>query len=125
MGKSVHNNVLDDGLNHIKNNVDLMVMCSAEPTNYTEAFTTYKLASVAMTGTDFTLADGDTSGRKITVAAKSAVAVTANGTGTHVALVDTGTNELTHVTSLAASKAVTTSDTVDFPAYDEEIADPT
>ena len=123
MAKSVHNDVLDAALNYIKNNCDSMIACSAEPTTYTEAVTTYALADVAMTGTDFTVADGDVSGRKVTVGAKSTVTVDSSGTFTHVALVDTGNTKLLLV-STGTSQALTAGNTVNFPAWDDEIADP-
>ena len=40
-----------------------------------------------MASGDFTKANGDTSGRKLTVAAKSGVLIDASGTATHTALV--------------------------------------
>lgn len=123
MGKSVSNTVLDAALNYIKNNADLMTACSAEPTNLTEAVTTYALADVAMTGTDFTVGEGDTNGRKVAVGAKADVLVDASDTATHVALVDSGT-ELLYVTT-CTSQALTSGNTVDFPTWDIEIADPT
>lgn len=121
MAKSVHDDVLDGALNTIKNNANLMVACSAEPTTRTEAVTTYALADVAMASGDFTVANGDTSGRKVTVAAKSAVAIDTTGTATHVALVDA--TRLLYVTT-CTSQALTSGGTVDFPAWDVEIADP-
>ena len=122
MAKSVHDTVLD-GAFDILDQANLMIACSAEPTTRTEAVTTYALADVAMTiNTDYTKANGDTSGRKVTVAAKSTVTVDASGTATHIALVD-GTN-LLYVTT-CTSQALTSGNTVNFPAWDIEIADPT
>ena len=122
MAKSVHNNVLDAAFNEL-DAADLMTVCNAEPTTRTEAVTTFKLADVAMTpDTDFTNADGDTSGRKVTVAAKSSVPVDTTGTATHVALCD-GTR-LLYVTT-CTSQALTSGNTVNIPAWDIEIADPT
>lgn len=122
MAKIVHDDVLDGALNIIKNNANLMILCSQQPTTRTEAVTTYALADVAMASGDFTAANGDTNGRKLTVAAKTGVTVDGSGTGTHVALVD-GTR-LLYVTT-CTSQAVTASNTVNFPAWDIEIADPT
>src|SRR3990167_5328801 len=69
MAKTVHANVLD-GAFDVLDQADLMTVCSAQPTTYTEAITTFKLADIAMTpDTDFTKANGDTSGRKVTVGA--------------------------------------------------------
>lgn len=125
MGKSVHNDVLDGALDIIKNNCTLQTVCSAEPTTYTEAQTTYALADVTMTGTDFTHADGDTSGRKTTVSAKSSVLIDTTGTATHVALCDVTNTKLLYVTT-CTSQALTAngSNTVNIPAWDIEIADP-
>ena len=122
MAKSVHNDVLD-GAFDVLDQADLMTVCSAEPTTRTEAITTFKLADVAMTpNTDYTKADGTTSGRKVTVAAKSAVVVDSSGTATHVALVDA--TRLLYVTT-CTSQALTAANTVNFPAWAVEIADPT
>lgn len=122
MGKSAHNDVLDAPADVI-DQADLMTVCSAEPTTRTEAITTFKLADVAMTpNTDYTKADGDVSGRKVSVAAKSAVTVDTTGTATHVALVD-GTR-LLYVTT-CTSQALTAANTVNFPLWKIEFADPT
>lgn len=121
MAKSVHNDVLDAALNIIKNNANLMTACSAEPTTRTEAVTTYALADAVMSGTDFTVGEGDTNGRKVTVAAQAGEAVDTTGTANHVALVD-GTR-LLYVTT-ATAQALTSGNTVDFSAWDIEIADP-
>lgn len=121
MAKSVHNDVLD-GAWDVLDQADLMTVCSTQPTTRTEAVTTYKLADVAVTpNTDFTKADGDTSGRKVTVAAKSGVSVDTSGTAQHVALCD-GTR-LLYVTT-CTSQALTSGNTVNIPAFDIEIADP-
>lgn len=122
MAKTVHDDVLD--ASHDETALaNIMTVCSQEPTTRTEAVTTYKLADVTMTpGTDFTKAPGDVSGRKVTVAAKSGVTVDTSGTATHVALCD-GTR-LLRVTT-CTSQALTAGNTVDFPAWDIEITDPT
>jgi hypothetical protein len=122
LAKSVHNSVLD-GAFQVLDAADLMTACNAEPTTRTEAITTFKLADVAMTPvTDFTISDGDTNGRKVRMAAKSSVPVDTSGTATHIALVD-ATN-LLYVTT-CTSQALTSGNTVNFPAWDVEIADPT
>jgi len=121
MGKSVNDEVLDAAFD-VVDQADLMTVCNAEPTTRTEAITTFKLADVAMTpNTDFTKADGDVSGRKVTVAAKSAVPVDTSGTATHVALVDA--TRLLYVTT-CTSQALTSGNTCNVPAWEIEIADP-
>lgn len=122
MAKSVHNDILD-GAFLVLNDADIMTACNAEPTTRTEATATFKLADVALTpGTDFTISDGDTNGRKVRVAAKSAVPIDTTGTATHIAICDA--TRLLFVTT-CTSQLLTAGGTVDFPAWDDEIADPT
>lgn len=123
MAKSVHNDVLDGALNVIKNGCTKITACNAEPTTYTEGNATFALADVTVDSTDFTNADGDTSGRKLTVAAQSAVPVDTSGTATHIALLDVSGTRLLYVTT-CTSQALTSGNTVNFPAWDIEIADP-
>jgi hypothetical protein len=123
MAKWCNDSALDAALDWI-DQADKMVVCSAQPATYAEATSTYALADVAMTpNTDFAKANGDSSGRKITVAAKSDVPVDASGTATHIALVITGTSTLAYVTT-CTSQAVVSGTTVNVPAWDIEIGDP-
>jgi len=122
MAKSVHNDVLDGAFLAL-DAADIMTACNAEPTTRAEAVTTFKLADVAMTPvTDFTISDGDTNGRKVRVAAKSAVPIDTTGTATHIALCDA--TRLLYVTT-CTSQLLTSGGTVDFPVWDVEIAEPT
>lgn len=123
MAKAVATAVLDAALNDIKNNSDRMVVCSAQPTTYAEV-TTYKLAEVAMAAADFTLAAGDTSGRKVTTAAKTGVSITTSGTASHIALASSVRSQLDLVTT-CTSQAISTGGTVDIPAWKWEINNPT
>ena len=125
MAKAVADRVLDGALNIIKNNDTRMIACTAQPTTFTEANATFALADVTMASGDFTVANGDTSGRKVTVAAKSGVLIDTTGTATHVALVDV-TNSLLDYVTTCTSQSLTAngSNTVNFPAWDIEIADP-
>lgn len=125
MAKKVDNSVLDAALNEIKNNCNLMTVCSAEPANYAAANVGGGdfLGDVSMANGDFTIADGDTSGRKVTVGSKSGVNVDNTGSATHVALLDTGTSTLLYVTTCTA-QSLTSGNTVTFPTWDIEIADP-
>lgn len=122
MAKATPDAVLDKILDEIATATS-MVACSAQPTTYTEAVTTYALADVVMAGGDYTKANGDTSGRKVTVAAKSAVDVDTSGSATHVALVRTADTTLIYVTT-CSSVALDAAGTVNFGAWDIEIADP-
>lgn len=126
MAKSLANAVLDGALSVIKNNATRMVVCSAEPTTYTEANATYALADVTMADTDFTIADGDVNGRKVTVAAKSGVEIDASGDATHVALLDVvGTELLVVTTCNTLTLTAGGGNTVNFPEWTATITDPT
>lgn len=125
MGKSVSNTVLDEALNYLKNNATLLCVCSSEPTTYTEATSTYELADVTIDSSDFTgPADGDTSGRKITVNAQTAVTIDNSGTAQHVALVDVTNTELLYVTT-TTSTTLSAGGEINVGSFDIEIADPT
>ena len=93
-----------------------IVVCSAQPTTYTEAHTTYKLAATTLSGGDFTKAAGSPDGRKVTIAAKSGVSISNTGTATHVALTITGSSTLVLVTT-CTSQSLTSGGTVDIPAF--------
>lgn len=121
MGKVVHNDVLDAALNEIATATE-MYLCTAEPTSRANADATSVIPAHTMAGGDYTNADGDTNGRKVTVAAQNSLTADATGTVTHVALCDAST--LLYVTT-CTSQAVTSGNTVNIGAWDVEIADPT
>lgn len=85
------------------------------------------LAQASMAGGDFTQADGDAgdgNGRKVTMAQKTDQAIYYSGSASHVALVKTSTRELQLVTTCTA-QTLTNGNTVTFPAWKYQIADPT
>jgi hypothetical protein len=125
MAKAIPDAILDKTLDEIAT-ATKMTLCSAQPTTYTEANSTYALADIVIDGGDFTKADGDTSGRKVTVSAQTGVLIDTSGTGNHIALIRTADSTLIYVTT-CSSQAVTAngSNTVNFPAWDIELADPT
>lgn len=124
MAKATPDAVLDKILDEIAT-ATKMIACSAQPTTYTEANATYALADVTMAGGDYTKANGDTNGRKVTMGAKSSVLIDTSGTANHVALVRVSDTTLIYVTT-CTSQALTAngSNTVNFPAWDIEVADP-
>jgi len=83
----------------------------------------YALANISMAGGDFTKANGDTSGRKVTVAQKADVSIHTTGDATHVALVDDDNKDLPLVTT-CTTQTLTAGGTVTIPMFDDEIADP-
>ena len=123
MGKSVHNDVLDAALTYVQDNCNKLAVCNAEPTSYTQANVTYSLANEVMTSGDFTIADGDVSGRKVAVDQKAGITVDADGTASHVALLDTTNSKLLYVTT-TPSQGVVTGAQLTVGTWDIEIEDP-
>jgi len=115
MAKSVHNDCLDKALQWIEDNALEYYICSAEPTTYTEASSTYALADVTISSADFT--------------GPADVNIDASGTANHLALCGTASSPdlsgdtLMYVTQ-CASKAVTASTQETIAAWDIEIRDP-
>ena len=120
MAKFADNTVLD-GLLNVIDNATRLVVTSAQPANFA-GIAAVALADVTIDTGDFTDADGDTNGRKVTIGAQSSVPVDASGTATHVCLDDGST--LLYVTT-CTSQALTSGNTVNIPAWDVEVADPT
>lgn len=130
MAKFVSDTVLDQALDYIKQNADKLVLCEGKPTNYSDATTDKGSGGDALGETsvgtgDFTLADGDTDGRKVTVASQSGVAVDVTGTADHYAIVDDTNSDLLLVSTISNSQQVTSGNTYDTSQYDDEIGDPT
>lgn len=124
MAKKVHDDVLDGALAVLKTQCDRMTVCAGEPASFAEASAGAKfLAGVAMTGADFVIDDGAQSGRRASVATKSAISVEQDGTVDHIALLDTVNARLLYVTT-CTPQVLTTGNTVSVNGWSIEIADP-
>lgn len=123
MAKSVNNLVLDAALDYLSTNGTRLDVCAGAPTTYLEATDTNTFGNVTLDGTDYTKADGTASGRKVTVAAQSAVPISASGTADHVAITN-GVDTLLYVTELASSQTLTSGETTDVASWDIELGDP-
>jgi hypothetical protein len=100
-----------------------LTICSTQPTDYTTAHTTYMLANHVLTGGDFSKGNGDTSGRKLILAAQNGFSVTNGGTALHYALTITGSTTLLLVGTVT-SQVLGAGNTINFPATDvDEIRD--
>lgn len=121
MAKAVDNSVLDAAFGVVDNAIR-MAVCSSQPVNYA-AIAAATLATATVAPGDFTIAAGDTSGRKVTIAAKSGVSISASGTATHIVLHD-NVSVMQYVTT-CTSQALTSGNTVNIPAWKIEIAAPT
>ena len=128
MAKFASDDIMDAALDVVINNADKLVVCETQPASYSDA-TTDKgnggdaLGETSVGSGDFSKADGDTSGRKLTVAAQSGITVDVDGTADHAALVDDTNSRLLTVTTIT-SQGVSAGGTMDVQAYDEEIEDP-
>lgn len=128
MSKSAPNTTLDTLLDEIATGTSIIV-CSSEPTTYTEATSTYALADVTVTAGDgngdFTISDHATSGRKLVTTAQTSVLIDTSGTALHIAICDVGNTELLYVTT-CTSQALTAnaSNTVTIPAMTIQVKDP-
>jgi hypothetical protein len=112
-----------DAMLQVIDNATTLTVTSAQPANQA-GIAAVALASTTLTAGDgngdYTIANGDTSGRKLTVAQQASISISASGTATHVVL-DDGTN--IYVTT-CTSQALTSGGTVTVPAFDIEVADP-
>lgn len=112
----LHNNVLDNGLDALDAanlTGEAIYICSQEPTTRTEAVTTYALGNgtyATTTGVE----DNGSNGRKIVIDAISGGSITADGTATHWAAVDS--TNLLAANALSSSKAVTNTNTFNLAA---------
>jgi aspartate oxidase len=105
-----------------------MYVCTDQPANYAG------IAAVALVGPitltpgagngDFTLADGDVSGRKLTVAAQSGTA-SASGDADHIVLATGGATDLLRYVTTNTLQTVTSGNQVNVGAWDIEFRDPT
>ena len=125
MVKLIPDAILDDMLGVIADAADRVDICSTQPTTYAEATDTYSLGDVTLNAGagngDWTLANGDTNGRKLTMAQQTGVTIDASGTAAHIAVTN-GSDTLLAVTT-CTSQAVTSGNTATINAFDIEISD--
>lgn len=119
MAKFIPDAVLDLILDDLATST-VMHACSGQPANFA-GIAAVSLADVTMTSGDFTKAD-DTSGRKVTTAAKNSVTVDATGTATHVAL---ATASVLKAVTTCSSASLTAAGQVNFPAWKVNVQDVT
>jgi hypothetical protein len=126
MGKRIHDDVMDTALDDIADNGDILHICSAEPANYA-GIAAISLGSTAITtgdgGGDYTIANGDTSGRKLTLGVQT---ITPSGSGnvTHLVIADVGGTAIKAITTCTSFAVVVAVD-ISVAQYDVwEIRDP-
>lgn len=122
----LNDKVLDDGLQVLSSDVNALHICSQEPATYASATSTHSLGSKATPSVAAPSARTP-DGRKVTVAAVLAASpgnVTADGTASHYALVDTASSRLLAAGALTASQVVTTGNTFTLSSFDIGIPAP-
>ncbi|WAC06571.1 MAG: hypothetical protein OS130_06935 [Thermodesulfobacteriota bacterium] len=96
MGKLIPDDEKDLLLADIADNGNKLDLCSAQPANYA-GIAAVSLGQVTLTtgdgNGDYTIGDGDTSGRKLTVAAQT-ITGTGTNTATHVVISDSVNSEI-------------------------------
>lgn len=133
MAKSLTANALDAALEYIAARGDLMTLCAGAPEDAADAVALGSsggkaLGSITLTtgvgNGDFTLDDGLSSGRRLIVAAQSAVPIGESGTADHLAIVDTASSELLMVTTLTETQSVSAGEVISVKAFGGEIPQP-
>ncbi len=112
--------ILDNGLGKFNAEATHIYLCSADPTTYTEATSTYALGNKNLgAGTCFGApAARSPNGRKVSSGAITNGSVTGTGTAAKWGAVDSVNTRLLANGALAASQAVTSGNTFSLPSYD-------
>lgn len=120
---TLNDRVFDNGLTVLDTEANKITITSQEATTYTEGNATYALGNSTSISISAP-ADRTGGGRKVTVSAITNGSVTANGTATHYAILDTVNSRLLATGSLTASQVVTSGNTFTLSAFDIGIPDP-
>jgi dethiobiotin synthetase len=123
MAGYLHNDVYDLGLTELDLDANVLHILSQQPATYAEV-TTYTLGNKASPTVGAPEA-GNPDGRQVTVSAITDGSVTATGTATHWALVDTSGSRLLATQALASSQGVTQGNTFTLTSFTIRIPAPT
>jgi len=110
---------------------DEMYVTDSQPTTYADLGDSVAVLVGPITLTpgdgngDFTIGDGDVSGRKVTVAAQNGASVVASGDATHVVLATGGSTDVLRYVTTCTTQTLTSGNTVNVGSWDVEVADPT
>jgi hypothetical protein len=114
----LNDRVFDNGLTVLDTEANALHICNAEPASYAAATTTNSLGNKALAaGGIGAPAAGSPNGRQVTVAAISDGSVTANGTASHYAIVDTVNSRLLATGALASTQVVTSGNPFTLAAF--------
>lgn len=119
--KFENTSVMDGALAVIRTSATTLTVCKGDPDTRAKAVTSSKLADIAVSDSDFTIAASG-AGRKITVGAQNSVSIDANGSAEAICICD-GTRLLLKTT--CTKQALTSGNKVNIPAFKLAIAQPT
>ncbi len=120
---SIADRVFDNGLTVLDTEANKITVTSQESTTYASANSTHALGS----STSLSIAaptDRSGGGRDVTVAAIADGSISASGTATHYAILDTSNTRLLATGSLSASQGVTSGNTFTLATFKIGIPDP-
>ena len=121
MAKATPDAILDAMADAIIAAATTMYVCSDQPENFA-GIAAVALADVAIDSEDFSKANGDASGRKVTIAQQADVEIDETGEADHIVLASADT--LLYVTT-CTPQMLTDGGTVTIPAWSITVADPT
>lgn len=120
---TLNDRVFDNGLTVLDTEANRLDITSQEATTYAGATSTYTLGNKTSLAIGAP-ADRSGGGRDVTVTAITDGSVTATGTATHWAIVDTANSRLLATGALNASQAVTNGNTFTLASFKIGIPDP-
>jgi len=121
---AAHDTLIADG--------DEMYFCTADVDvagvpNYSKITGASKLAGpITLDSGDYAKADGDVSGRKVTIAEQAGQSVTADGDGAHVCILKSTLSDdsAVQLVTSCVTQSVSNGSTITIPAFDYELRDP-
>jgi hypothetical protein len=120
---TLNNRVFDNGLSVLDTEANKITLTSQEATTYTEGNATYALGS----STSLSIAapsDRTGGGREVVVAEVTDGSISADGTATHYAILDTVNSRLLATGSLTETQVVTSGNTFTLGSFTIGIPDP-
>ena len=115
---------MDAELDYLKNNITERYICTGTPTTRAAAISAALATMTGLSASNFAaLANGDTSGRKLTKSAETGDGIDASGTAATICYCSA--TALLWRVDLSPTQALTSGGTVDTNAHDHEILDAT
>lgn len=120
----LHDDIFDTGLTQLTTVVENLYICSAEPTTFAEASSTYKLGTKSGGPTITGPTDRTGGGREVSAGAISDGVVDATGNASWFALCDNSASKLLVTQQLATAQDVTLGNPFTLTAFKVGIPDP-